>query len=32
MVDGYIRLTMRFTFGVDGLIESARADARGALV
>jgi hypothetical protein len=32
MVDGDIRLTMRFTFGADGLIESARADARGALM
>ena len=25
-------MTMRFTFGADGLIESVRADARGALV
>ncbi len=32
MVDGDIRLTMRFTFGADGLIESARANARGALM
>jgi hypothetical protein len=32
MIDGDIRLTMRFTFGADGLIESARVDARGALV
>lgn len=32
MVDGDIRMTMRFTFGADGLIESVRADARGALV
>jgi hypothetical protein len=32
MVDGDIQLTMRFTFGVDGLIESARADGRGAMV
>jgi hypothetical protein len=32
MVDGDISMTMRFTFGADGLIESVRADARGALV
>jgi hypothetical protein len=32
MVDNGIRLTMRFTFSADGLIESARADARGALI
>jgi hypothetical protein len=32
MVDGNIRMTMRFTFGADGLIESARAEARGALI
>jgi hypothetical protein len=32
MADGDIRLTMRFTIGSDGLIESAHADARGALV
>jgi hypothetical protein len=32
MVDGDIRMTMRFIFGADGLIESVRADARGALV
>jgi len=32
MVDGDIRMTMRFFFGADGLIESVRADARGALV
>jgi hypothetical protein len=32
MVDGDISMTMRFTFGVGGLIESVRADARGAMV
>jgi hypothetical protein len=32
MVDADIRMTMRFTFGADGLIESVRADARGALI
>jgi hypothetical protein len=32
MVDGGISMTMRFTFGADGLIESVRADARGAMV
>jgi hypothetical protein len=32
MVDGDIRLTMRFTFDAGGQIESIRADARGALV
>ena len=32
MVDGDIRMTMRFIFGADGLIKSVRADARGALV
>jgi hypothetical protein len=32
MADGDIRLTLRFTFGADGLTESARADARGALI
>jgi hypothetical protein len=32
MVDGDISMTMRFTFGAGGLIESVRADARGAMV
>jgi hypothetical protein len=32
IVDGDISMTMRFTFGADGLIESIRADARGAMV
>jgi hypothetical protein len=32
MVDGDISRTMRFTFGAGSLIESVRADARGALV
>jgi hypothetical protein len=32
MVDGDISMTMRFTFGAGSLIESVRADARGALV
>jgi hypothetical protein len=32
MVDGGISMTMRFTFGAGGLIESVRADARGAMV
>ena len=32
MVDGDISMTMRFTFNAAGLIESVRADARGALV
>jgi hypothetical protein len=32
MVDAHISMTMRFTFGADGLIESVRADARGALI
>jgi hypothetical protein len=32
MTDGAITLAMRFTFGAGGLIESIRADARGALV
>jgi hypothetical protein len=32
LVDGDISMTMRFTFGAGGLIESVRADARGALV
>jgi hypothetical protein len=32
LVDGDISMTMRFTFGADGLIESIRADARGAMV
>jgi hypothetical protein len=32
MRDGDISMTMRFTFGADGLIESVYAKARGALV
>jgi len=32
MVDGDISMTMRFTFGADGLIESVQADARGAML
>jgi hypothetical protein len=32
MMDGDIRMTMRFTFGAGSLIESVRADARGAMV
>lgn len=32
LVDGSISLTMAFTFGADGLIESVRADERGRLV
>jgi hypothetical protein len=32
MVDGGIGMTMRFTFGASGLVESIRADARGAMV
>jgi hypothetical protein len=32
MVDADISMTMRFTFGADGLIESARVDARGAMI
>ena len=32
MADGDISMTMRFTFGSSGLIESVRADARGAVV
>jgi hypothetical protein len=32
MVDGDISMTMRFAFGPGGLIESVRADARGAMV
>jgi hypothetical protein len=32
IVDGDISMTMRFTFGAGGLIESVRADARGAMV
>jgi hypothetical protein len=32
MVDADISMTMRFTFGADGLMESARADSRGALI
>jgi hypothetical protein len=32
MVDGGISMTMRFTFGAGGLIESVRADARGSMV
>jgi hypothetical protein len=32
IVDGDISMTMRFTFGAGGLIESIRADARGAMV
>jgi hypothetical protein len=32
MVDGDIRMTLHFTFGSGGLIESVRADARGAMV
>lgn len=32
LVDGDISMTMRFTFGADCLIESVRADARGAMV
>ena len=32
MVDGAISMTMRFTFGEGGLIESVHADARGAMV
>jgi len=32
MADGGISMTMRFTFGAGGLIESVRADARGAMV
>jgi hypothetical protein len=32
MVDGDIRMTMRFRFDAAGLIESVRADARGAMV
>ncbi|HYN59729.1 MAG TPA: DUF6544 family protein [Rubrivivax sp.] len=32
MEDGGISMTMRFTFNAAGLIESVRADARGALV
>ena len=32
MADGGIRMSMRFTFGVGGLIESVRADVRGAMV
>ena len=32
MEDGDISMTMRFTFNATGLIESVRADARGALV
>jgi len=32
MVDGGISMSMRFTFDAGGLIESVRADARGALI
>jgi len=32
MVDGDISMTMRFTFGSGGVIESVRADARAAMV
>ena len=32
MVDGDLRITLRFNFGADDLIESVRADARGAMV
>ena len=32
MVDGDISMTMRFSFGAGGLIESVRAEARAALV
>ena len=32
LVDGAISMTMRFTFDGAGLIETVRADARGALV
>ena len=32
LVDGDIGMTMRFSFGTDCLIESVRADARGAMV
>jgi hypothetical protein len=32
MVDGDISMKMRFAFGAGGLIESVRADARGAMV
>lgn len=32
LIDGDVVLTMTFTFGTDGLIESVRADARGRTV
>jgi hypothetical protein len=32
LVDGDIRMTMRFTFGAGALIETVHADARGAIV
>jgi len=32
LIDGAISLTMTFTFGADGLIESVRAEARGRTV
>jgi hypothetical protein len=32
LVDGRLRITMRFRFDAEGLIESARAEERGALI